>query len=436
MDSSQLLLEPTQVLVADDDPTFLLILEQFLIKQDIKVQKACSGTQALALFQEQQPDMVILDGSMPGLDGIETCRQIRQLDGGGDVPILMLTAMDHHGYIDQAFAAGINDYMVKPVNWAVLRNRIYHITENHKLVQKLNMTMAVFDNTSEGIIITDATNHIEAVNPAFTRITGYNLAEVKGTNPGLSGSRKVNSLRYQLISDKLGEHGSWSGERWNLHKNGQRYLVKLSINAIKNKFAKTVQHVIVFQDITDKKAYEQTIWKQANYDTLTGLPNRALFKTRLPQAIERAVTYDKLGAVFFLDLDGFKAINDNLGHSGGDELLKIVAQRLLGVLRLADTVARLGGDEFAIIINDLKDSKQAEHVASKIVNQLAMPVQLSDGVEIKTSVSIGIAIFPSDADNADLLLKNADLAMYSAKAAGRNGYRFYTDSLDDTSLQE
>jgi diguanylate cyclase (GGDEF)-like protein len=215
--------------------------------------------------------------------------------------------------------------------------------------------------------------------------------------------------------------GHWDGELWNKRKNGEEYIEWLSINVIFNEDGTKRLHVAIFSDITEKKKADELIWRQANYDHLTHLPNRSLFRDRLEQEIKLAHRLRQSAALFFIDLDYFKEVNDSFGHDAGDELLVQVAERISQCVREADTVARMGGDEFTVILSQLNETTDAQKVAENIVQQLSQPFAINDFV-VNISASIGIAICPQDGANAEQLLKSADKAMYAAKAAGRGQY--------------
>jgi len=313
------------------------------------------------------------------------------------------------------------------------------VTEQRRAEENLRLAETVFETTTEGIIITDANNRIIRVNPAFATITGYTLDEVVGKKPNLFSSGRHKTDFFKAIWKTLIETGKWRGEIWNQHKNGEIYMVGMSIAAIREPGGKIVQHVAVFSDITKRKQTEELIWHQAHYDSLTNLPNRTLFADRLADAVQTANRQNQKSqpnqkrlAVMFIDLDRFKWVNDTLGHKAGDMLLKIAAQRLNHSVRESDTVARLGGDEFTVILSQIDDDFDIKAIAERILNTLSQPFLL-DNHEASIAASIGIARYPEDGTEADTLLKNADIAMYQAKQSGRNAYRFFTASPFGTS---
>ncbi|HQN64393.1 MAG TPA: EAL domain-containing protein [Methylophilus sp.] len=295
-----------------------------------------------------------------------------------------------------------------------------------------------YQNTNECMMICDAKNRIIAVNPAFTSITGYSAEEVIGKNPSMLSSGRQDKAFYQELWHQLTTTGKWQGEVWNRNKNGELYLEWLRINTIFDANGAVLNYVSLATDITKKKESEDIIWRQANFDPLTNLPNRRMFNDRLNQEIKKTHRADLPLALMFIDLDHFKEINDTLGHAMGDVLLIEAAKRLVGCVRDTDTVglsdhavSRLGGDEFTIVLGELRDINCVELIAQRILDKLSEPYQLGSE-KVYISASIGITLYPMDSMNADTLLKNADQAMYAAKRLGRNRFSFFTESMQVT----
>jgi diguanylate cyclase (GGDEF)-like protein/PAS domain S-box-containing protein len=293
-------------------------------------------------------------------------------------------------------------------------------------INDLQISSMIFDSASEAILVTDANNAIVSVNPAFTAMTGYTFNDVVGKVPSILSSGRHSKEFYQNMWQILITTGHWDGELWNKRKNGEEYAEWLSINTIYNPDGTNRLYVAIFSDITEKKKAEELIWKQANYDHLTGLPNRSLFRDRLEQKIKWAHRLRQSAAFFFIDLDHFKEVNDTLGHDAGDKLLVQAADRISQCVREADTVARMGGDEFTVILSQVNDTLDTCKVAENIIQKLSQPF-IINGNELNISTSIGIAICPQDGSNVEQLLKNADKAMYVAKAAGRGRFSFYLE---------
>lgn len=303
--------------------------------------------------------------------------------------------------------------------------------QNH---QEQRLATLLYQNTNESMMITDSHNKIIAVNPAFTRDTGYSAEEVIGENPSILSSGRHDKEFYKNLYQELNTTGSWQGEIWNRRKNGELYAELILINTIYDSQGAFLNHVSLATDITARKVSEETIWKQANFDTLTGLPNRHMFLDRFQQEIKISHRANLPLALLFIDLDEFKDVNDVLGHALGDVLLKETAERLTTCVRESDTiavldsVARLGGDEFTIMLTHLTDIACVDRIAERILKKVAEPYHLEGEVAYITA-SIGITFYPNDATDIETLLKNADQAMYAAKRNGKNKFGYYTKSM-------
>jgi diguanylate cyclase (GGDEF)-like protein/PAS domain S-box-containing protein len=296
--------------------------------------------------------------------------------------------------------------------------------EIRKYVNDLQLSATIFESASEGIIVTDQDNRIITINPAFTATTGYSINEVTGKTPNLLRSGKQSKEFYEKMWNNLNDLGHWDGELWNKRKNGELYAEWLSIKVVYNEDASKRMHIAIFSDVTEKKQADEIIWKQANYDLLTKLPNRRLFGDRLEHEIKIAHRTNRSLALLFIDLDYFKKVNDTLGHETGDLLLVKATERINESVRESDTVARMGGDEFTAILPQIDSPEDAHKVVRIIIDKLAQPFDLN-GNTINISASIGLAIYPQDAMDSKKLLQNADKAMYDAKKQGRNGFCSY-----------
>ncbi len=314
------------------------------------------------------------------------------------------------------------DFQREPVNLAW----IYDITERKAAEQQIRMAAKVLETVNEGVVITDAANQIIFVNPAFTTITEYGRDEALGRNPKFLHSGRHDQDFYSDMWVHLRRTGRWSGEVWNRRKSGEFFAEWLSITLIRDPAGAVTHHVAVFTDITHRKEDEERVWRQANYDVLTGLPNRSLFLDRLNQAVRQSHREAKSFALMFLDLDGFKAVNDTLGHAAGDVLLQQAAVRLSECMRASDTLARLAGDEFVVILQGIRGREDPTLVAGKILGQLSKPYELEGGIA-HVHGSIGISIFPDDSEDGVGLIKLADDAMYEVKRNGKNNFRFTGD---------
>jgi diguanylate cyclase (GGDEF)-like protein/PAS domain S-box-containing protein len=303
--------------------------------------------------------------------------------------------------------------------------------ERNQTGEALRLAASIYQNTSEAMMITDENNKIVAINPAFTEVTGYREDEVLGKDPRMLASGSHDEEFFQSMWNTLKTTGGWQGEIWNRRKNGDEFVEWLTINTIYDIQGDVYRRVSLFSDITDRKKADALIWRQANYDTLTQLPNRRLFTDRLEQGTKIARREGLHLALLFLDLDRFKEVNDTLGHHVGDELLVDAARRIKSCVRESDTVARLGGDEFTVILNELHDLSCIGSISQKIIDTMAKPFQLRDE-QIFISASIGITVYPEDGLLSEELLKNADQAMFAAKQNGRNRINYFTKSMQES----
>jgi diguanylate cyclase (GGDEF)-like protein/PAS domain S-box-containing protein len=317
------------------------------------------------------------------------------------------------------------------------------VSKRRQAEEKLRLAATVLEHIADGVMVIDVHGRIIATNPAFTQITGITEIEALGTYSHLtrlSGqARGQDSAFHETLWRDLAETGFWRGEAWNTRKNGEAYLEWLTVSAVRDEHEAVTHYVCVFSDITRVKESQEKLDHLAHHDPLTGLPNRLLFHDRLQRAMRRAVQggHDARGAqlaVMFIDLDRFKTVNDTLGHHVGDQLLKQVAALLTGCLRDGDTLARLGGDEFIVLLEDVDGERGARFVAEKLMRLFERPVLVSD-YELFVTGSVGISLFPQDGRDLNVLVRNADVAMYQAKARGRNGYRFYAPSMEGEGVE-
>ncbi len=299
---------------------------------------------------------------------------------------------------------------------------------------RLQLSSRVFDNTIDGVIITNTDEKIISVNPSVTRITGYSATELIGQTPRILVSGRQDKLFYKDMWHSIETTGHWQGEIWNRKKNGEIYPEWQNISSVKDPNGKLMNYISVFSDISAIKRSQEQMEHLAHHDPLTGLPNRLFFEKRLARAMEREQRHNHSLALLFLDLDHFKNINDSLGHPVGDALLCGVAKRMSALVRKEDTIARLGGDEFAIILEGIEGVRSTVQVIQKIISALNQPFLLS-GREVFTSASVGISIYPDDGDTPDQLIKDADAAMYHAKNTGRNNYQFYDKKMTEAAFE-
>jgi diguanylate cyclase (GGDEF)-like protein/PAS domain S-box-containing protein len=307
---------------------------------------------------------------------------------------------------------------------------VVDVTERQRMEREMQLAGMVYQAIGEAIMVADANNRIIAVNPAFCRLTGYEESEVVGQTTSLLRSGLHSEEFYRDMWESLNRTGHWQGEINNRRKNGDIYLEWLAISNIYGEGGNVLRRVAMFSDITEQKRAEQTIWKQANFDPLTGLPNRRLFMDRLERGIKESRRNRSSMGLLFIDLDGFKEVNDTLGHDAGDQLLQETARRLQLCVRESDTVARLGGDEFTVVLSGLDSINDVGRVAQSVLESLSKPFVLGHEAA-RISASIGITLYPGKGADSEELIRQADQAMYAAKQRGRNQYSYFTAAKSD-----
>lgn len=555
--------EQPLILVVDDEAGQRLLAGASLRQGGFTVLEAEDGQQALALFQREPPDIVLLDVVMPGLDGFAVCEALRDLPGGRHLPIVMVTGLDDVESIERAYQAGATDFITKPIQWLVLHHRVRYILRASQallglreseerfrtLVQAAGSIILVVDRQhcllecnraaerffalrkgellgaewrdvlplteewivaedsrnwestiraldgderavlwnisrfadAEGlpagwvivgqditerrrseeimrklswvveqnpisILITDINGHIEYANPKFVEVSGYALNDILGNTPYFLQTNTLSLEQRQHLQQTIASGSVWQGELCNRRKDGEFFWEAAHVSAIHAPNGAITHFIWLREDITARKQAEERIRFLAYYDHLTHLPNRVLLQERLRSAIEAARSASRLLALMFLDLDQFKRINDTLGHGAGDTVLQEAAHRLQECVRQNDYIARaetpmgqdllarLGGDEFVILLTEINHADDAIRVAQRIQIVIARPF-LVQGSEVFIGCSIGIALFPADGDDMEVLLKNADTALYYAKDQGRNNYQLYADWMNVAAVQ-
>ncbi|MEB0012811.1 EAL domain-containing protein [Glaciimonas sp. Gout2] len=443
------------ILIVDDTPANLRVLVDYLEELEFDVLTAQDGEEALKRAQFVHPDLILLDVMMVGMDGFETCRRMKAIDSIADIPVIFMTAMTGTMSKVEGFNAGGVDYITKPFQieevfvriHTQLRVQAIHrqlsiqntalqeaITQRERLTERMRIAALVYQNSGEGMLVSDIALRTVAINPAFSRITGYSFDEVEGRASGLFSKESRESTPYLNMLEALRVVGYWDGEFWGRRKNGETYAKWMVINTLKNEDGSLQGYVTLFSDITDKKKSEDVIWKQANFDELTGLPNRRMFSARLQQEIKNHHRAGRFMALLFIDLDHFKEINDTLGHAAGDLLLKETGRRLTALTRASDIVARLGGDEFVVVLTQMGKTSPVERISQQIIDQLAQPYIL--GVDVAyISASIGISLYSDSVTSTAQLLNNADQAMYLAKQKGGNCFNYFTPFLQEAALR-
>jgi diguanylate cyclase (GGDEF)-like protein len=434
-------------LVVDDDASLRVSMEAALLKAGFEVVEAASGHDAISMFQEKRPDLILLDVIMPEMDGFETCSTIRKLPGGKYVQILMVTGLDDTESTERAFEVGANDFISKPLNWLMLGHRARYmeragrsykeliasqqrLAKTQKLAKlgnwDINLATSIFHCSFEAgrLLGYEDAPHSISYNDFLKPIVAQEQNNVRLSIENAIKARKPFSENYLIT----------------LPDGSQRHI--LNQGEILPDDTGTAEIMLgAIQDVSELKLAEEEIRILAFYDGLTGLANRMLFLDRLNQEISKAKRYKQHFALLFLDLDQFKRINDLYGHHVGDLLLKNISETLQKCLRNSDTasriskdesetiIARFGGDEFIILLPDIHDAENTAKVANRILHQIPATYNL-DGHEVSITTSIGISMFPADGEQPDLLLRYADSAMYHAKDTGRNNYQFYKESLN------
>ncbi len=421
------------VLVVEDEPGDARLIKLQLLevgREAFEVHLADSLAAARRVIDTDglTPDVVLLDLNLPDSAGIATVERCRKLI---DAPVVVLTGLDDIAATQAAIQSGAEDYLTKGGDGVALRKAVRYAMLRHQRDTDIRLAATVFTHAREGIMITAADGTIIDVNDAFSRITSYRHDEVLGQNPRLLSSGRQEKAFYAEMWRVLVEQGQWHGEMWNRRRDGEVYAVMQTISAVRDAQGNTKNYVALFSDITLLKEHEHELEHIAHYDALTSLPNRVLLADRLNQGMIRAQRRGQQRlAVAFLDLDGFKAINDDHGHDAGDQLLITLATRMKHTLREGDTLARIGGDEFVAVLLDLADVTASTPMLDRLLAAAAQPVQFG-GLALQVSASLGVTFYPQAEDiDADQLLRQADQAMYQAKLAGKNRYHLFDAEQD------
>lgn len=416
-----------RVLIIEDEPGDAELIRLQLLERDsqaFEVKMAASLSEARDLLQEGlQPHVILLDLNLPDSTGPETVKRCRKL--APDVPLVVLTGLDDLEATEVAIEAGAEDYLSKGEDASSLRKAIRYALLRHERDSSERLALTVFNYAREGIMITSDAGEILEVNDAFTRITGYKREEVVGQNPRLLNSGHHTTEFYDAFWKLLLSEGHWEGEVWNRRKNGEIFVENLTVSAVRDPADRITQFVALFTDITEQKEQQTQLEHLAHFDALTGLPNRVLFNYRLNQSTAYADRHGTQIAVAYLDLDGFKPVNDTHGHAAGDLVLQKVAERMQACLRDEDTLARLGGDEFALVLESVKVPENLGGLLKRLLGVVNEPV-IWEGHRLQVTASIGITFYPqTPVIDVSQLLNQADEAMYLAKEQGKNCYAFH-----------
>jgi diguanylate cyclase (GGDEF)-like protein len=439
-----------RILVADDDAILREIARATLEASGFVVQTVTSGDAAVAACALRMPDIALLDVEMPDGNGYQACANIRVLPGGANLPIVMVTGLDDPASIDLAYEAGATDFVVKPLNWALLGHRIRYVLRGARTIEDLKVSeqnnAALLKAIPDGLFLVNTNGLIDR---CFNRVDGMidtsvqygpTAQHILDVIPADARGRAIGCLEAALRGTPAEFEFSLEQAAETKRQFECRYLPNAN-----------GQVLAIVRDITERKATEAHIQRLAYFDALTGLPNREWIGDYLARSLVEARTQQGSVALLYVDLDQFKRINDTLGHDTGDALLRQVADRLRGALAhlhgsdaslagespagsVHGQLARVGGDEFIVVISGHPGTHLAEQAAERILSALAAPF-LQGGYELVVTPSIGIALFPEHGADAQNLLKNADGAMYEAKSSGRNQFRFYNDTLNVRALK-
>ncbi|MEW5007706.1 MAG: diguanylate cyclase [Cycloclasticus sp.] len=421
-----------KILIADDDLTIRSILQAMTKEWGFQPCLADDGNAAWAsLQQDDPPHILLLDWEMPGLDGLQLCQKIRQQVTDNPPYIILLTARNQAEDIAEGLESGANDFVSKPFKKVELQARLKVAQRVIRLQQERLRSLAdaqlaasVFTHALEGIIITDQQGIIIDVNRAYSDISGYSREESIHRH-----ARHFFFADNQQAWQSIYQAKKWRGDIHSTRKNGEEFYIQLTISAVYNDNDEITHYIGLLSDITESELQKQQLEYAANHDGLTKLANRVLLKDRLAQAMARVRRDAKPLAVVYLDLDGFKAVNDKFGHDQGDALLVALAEKLQNLVRETDTVARIGGDEFIVLLTGLNQPSDCEPTLQRLLQACASHITV-DGIETKVSASLGVSFFTeNDTLGPDELFKQADTAMYAAKNSGKNCIKFYHEQL-------
>ncbi len=446
----------SRVLVVDDDPAMCLLASEALEAAGMEVLVAEDGAEALEIYRGTRPDLVLLDVMMPVMDGFDACAGIRRLPGGEETPVVMMTGSDDVDSINRAYDVGATDFITKPVNYLVLTQRVRYMLRAKRTADDLRESASLLESSQRvakvGHWAWDLTARSVRCSKQLETILGMAPpAQVDGPEDlSCLAHPRDRSQVEQAIAAVVRDGDGASLEHLLRRGDGSQRIVLHEIQPHRDGQGRVTRVLGTVQDITERRESEQQVRYLAYYDSVTGLPNRTLFMDQLNHALLTAHRHCRYAAVLFLDLDHFKRINDTLGHSAGDTLLREVATRLRDCIRDSDIVchddtihrdpldrhcvARLGGDEFVIMLSDLRDPTDAGSVAQRICEAISAPFDV-DGNDVYSGCSVGVSCYPNDGDNVETLLKHADAAMYHAKSEGRNQYQFYTKAINARVLE-
>jgi diguanylate cyclase (GGDEF)-like protein len=433
--------EKPLILVVDDDEIIHLEARHWLGKAGFTIETALDGATALEMISRLRPDLVMLDVVMPGFDGFATCEALRKLPEGALLPVLLVTGLEDYESVEQAYRVGATDFFSKPINWALLQHRLRYLLRASATLSALHQS-----EYRNGALLTAIPDMMLRVDEAG-RLVDYKSGKGFTLDAGAEG-KTLHELFPEAVAETLMNAIGHAVEGQTVENIEYSLPVADKAHDYEARLVGSGQGeaIVLIRDITLRKQQEERVRFLAYYDQLTRLPNRMLFEDRLARLLIQAERSKRLVALLFLDLDNFKRINDSLGHKVGDELLKQIAERLLRSVRKSDEVARMvddiesdnvarwGGDKFTIVLYEVRDVQDVHQVAGRILDQLNLPFNV-DGHDIYFSGSMGVAIYPFDGQNVEILLKNADAAMNSSKLKGRDALQFYSRSMNEAALK-
>jgi predicted signal transduction protein with EAL and GGDEF domain/DNA-binding response OmpR family regulator len=445
-------LEQPKVLLVDDDEVNLLLTAIALRERGFAITEAGSGERALQMLADWSPDVIVLDAMMPGLDGFQTCRELRQMPGFENIPVLMLTGLDDDASITRAYQAGATDFFVKSTQWSLLAGRLRYLLRASRTRIELERSKAKLARAQDLARMGsfDWRRHESGftLSPEGLRVFGHSPVDRLGFRQLLRmvpTAERRGLLR--LLHEVIAHSSVLATDVPVTLMDGRQRIIHVEAEPEFNEHGQSAGYTGIVQDVTDRRIAEDKIRHLANFDALTGLPNRRQLIWRTERALEHARRLNHNAALLLIDLDRFKVINDTLGHAAGDELLMEVARRLRGCVRHSDqvmegaleavgsrshrtleAVGRLGGDEFVALLPEVIDERDAERVAGRMLDVMREPIFVG-GQECFCTASIGIAMYPRDGASVADLLRNSDVAMYSVKSAGRNSSSVYSPQL-------
>ncbi len=441
------------ILVVDDDPTTRLMVSEVLEGAGFAVSEADRGDAVLDSFLRLKPDIVMLDVIMPGMDGFQVCEALRALPDGDSIPVIMMTGLNDDDSVRKAYEAGATQFISKPIHWANLAHQMNYILRAKKTLERLRESETRLAE-AQRIAGIGSWELDTASGEMHWSEEVYRILGIDETSSGASFDVFLECLhpndRIQVAAAMrrvLSGNDSLSIDCRIINRKRRNLDVHAEAQVRRDVSGHPIKAVGYIQDVTERRSAEEKIRRLAYFDSLTGLPNRVHFADHFDQALDRSRRMNRKLSILFVDLDRFKRINDNYGHSVGDELLKHVAQRLSSCVRTSDQVSRgleylfdvkvsrLAGDEFLIMVENIREYQDAAKIAHRILSALSAPYVI-DGVEIKVTPCIGISLYPLDGHEKDELIRLADMAMYKVKTAGGGNFSFYSEKLNSVAIEQ